>query len=53
MPLPTAPSTAELRPDRLRALIYGSPGAGKTPVRNPSSCFSYGRVCPFADRCGA
>lgn len=30
MPLPTAPSTAELRPDRLRALIYGSPGAGKT-----------------------
>lgn len=26
--------------------------AGKTPVRNPSSCFSYGRVCPFADRCG-
>lgn len=27
--------------------------AGKTPVRNPSSCFSYGRVCPFADRCGA
>jgi hypothetical protein len=26
--------------------------AGKQPVRNPSSCFSYGRVCPFADRCG-
>lgn len=30
MPLPTAPSVQELRPDRLRALIYGSPGAGKT-----------------------
>lgn len=30
MPLPTAPSSQELRPDRLRALIYGSPGAGKT-----------------------
>lgn len=26
--------------------------AGKTPVRNPSACFSYGRVCPFAGRCG-
>jgi hypothetical protein len=30
MTLPTAPSVQELRPDRLRALIYGSPGAGKT-----------------------
>lgn len=27
--------------------------AGKQPVRNPSACFSYGCVCPFADRCGA
>jgi hypothetical protein len=26
--------------------------SGKQPVRNPSSCFSYGRVCPFAERCG-
>jgi hypothetical protein len=26
---------------------------GKQPVRNPSSCFSYGRVCPFAERCSA
>jgi hypothetical protein len=26
--------------------------SGKQPVRNPSACFSYGRVCPFAERCG-
>lgn len=30
MPLPTSPVVADLRPDRLRAAIMGTPGAGKT-----------------------
>lgn len=30
MSLPTSPLVQELRPDRLRCLLYGSPGAGKT-----------------------
>jgi hypothetical protein len=25
--------------------------SGKTAVRNPSACFQFGRLCPFAERC--
>lgn len=32
MPLPTAPSSNVLDPSRLRALLYGAPGAGKTTL---------------------
>jgi hypothetical protein len=32
MPLPTAPTSNTLDPSRLRALLYGAPGAGKTTL---------------------
>lgn len=32
MPLPTSPITNTLDPSRMRALLYGAPGAGKTTI---------------------